>query len=216
MNSNREQDMKLSTKEKIVYESLRLFSERGYNGVSMREIAAAVNIKAASLYVHFKGKDAIYHAIGETMKARYDKEMKILSMDGQNPAADAWMYQKISYEQLYAIGKELFLYFVHDEYTRMYRKMITIGQFENEVLAQEYSKQYYDDAIAYQKQLFAMLAGDGNIFRSDVDYEVMAVHFYTPIYTFITICDRQPEREKEMVELLGKHIAQFVELYTTY
>ena len=46
-----------TTKERIIYESLRLFSEKGYDGVSMREIAAAVEIKAASLYAHFDGKD---------------------------------------------------------------------------------------------------------------------------------------------------------------
>ena len=44
-----------TTKERIIYESLRLFSEKGYDGVSMREIAAAVEIKAASLYAHFEG-----------------------------------------------------------------------------------------------------------------------------------------------------------------
>ena len=46
-----------TTKERIIYESLRLFSEKGYDGVSMREIAAAVEIKAASLYAHFDGNN---------------------------------------------------------------------------------------------------------------------------------------------------------------
>lgn len=200
-----------STKDRIIYESLCLFSQKGFNGVSMREIAAAVDIKAASLYAHFKGKDAIYEAIQEEMKVRYNEEVQRLSLDGRNPGADVSLYEQISYEQLFAIGKELFLYFVHDEYTRMYRKMITIGQFENEKIAEEYSSQYYDDAIIYQKQLFSMLGAKG-CFR-DVDYEIMAVHFYTPIYAFITICDRQPEREEEMVEMLRKHIKQFVKLY---
>ena len=35
----------ISTKEKILITSLKLFSEKGFDGVSMREIAAAVGIK---------------------------------------------------------------------------------------------------------------------------------------------------------------------------
>ncbi|MDR2605919.1 MAG: TetR/AcrR family transcriptional regulator [Oscillospiraceae bacterium] len=48
-----------TTKERILTEALNLFSERGYNGVSMREIAKAVNITAASIYNHFKSKGEI-------------------------------------------------------------------------------------------------------------------------------------------------------------
>ncbi|MDD3240605.1 MAG: TetR/AcrR family transcriptional regulator [Lachnospira sp.] len=200
-----------TTKDRIIYESLRLFAEKGFDGVSMREIAAAVGMKAASLYSHFKGKEAIYTSIVDTMKSRYNDEVMNLQIDGNDPSADVKVYEQISSEQLYGIGRELFVYFVHDEYTRMYRKMLTIGQFQNEMIAQEYSRQYYDEAITYQRQLFTMLAQMGNF--KDADYEVMALHFYAPIYTMITICDRQPEREDEMLELLRKHIEQFVKVY---
>ena len=49
-----------STKERIIFESLNLFSQKGYDGVSMRDIAAAVGIKGASIYNHFKGKEEIF------------------------------------------------------------------------------------------------------------------------------------------------------------
>lgn len=76
------------------------------------------------------------------------------------------------------------MFFAHDDYTKMYRKMLTIEQFHNPALAAEFSRQYYDGAIAYQKRLFGMLAEKGNFIEAD--YEVMAVHFYGPIYTLIT------------------------------
>ena len=201
-----------TTKERIIYESLRLFSEKGYDGVSMREIAAAVEIKAASLYAHFDGKEAIYQAIVDTMKQRYNEKAMLLQIDGNNPDADVAVYENISTEQLYAIGEQLFLFFVHDEYTKMYRKMLTIEQFRKPELAAEFSKKYYDEAIAYQKNLFAMLAEKGNFIAAD--YEIMAVHFYGPIYTMITICDRQPQREQEVLDLLKRHIRQFVKIYS--
>ena len=202
----------MSTKDRIIYESLRLFSEKGYDGVSMREIGAAVNIKAASVYVHFKGKEAIYEAIVDTMKMCYNEETKRLRIDENNTQNDVKVYHDISTEGLIAIGRELFRFFLHDEYTCMYRKMLTLGQFGNNLIGTEYSRQYYDEAIEYQKMLFEMLSQGGNFKK--VDYELMAIHFYAPIYTFITICDRQPEREAEVTELLDRHIKQFVELYT--
>lgn len=200
-----------STKERIIYESLRLFSEKGFDGVSMREIAAAVDIKAASLYAHFKGKEAIYQAIVDTMKQRYNQETMLLHIDGSDAKADVSVYKKISTEQLYSIGEQLFLFFVHDEYTRMYRKILTMEQYKNPALATEFSKQYYDEAISYQSKLFEMLAESGVFMLAD--YEVMAVQFFSPIYVMMTICDRQPERESEMLNLLKRHIDQFAKIY---
>ena len=41
------------TKERIVEEAFALFASRGFHAVSVRDIAAAVGIKDASLYNHF-------------------------------------------------------------------------------------------------------------------------------------------------------------------
>lgn len=58
------------TKERILEAATRLFSERGYNGVSVRDLARAVGIKESSLYNHFPGKDAIVSEIYETFRTR--------------------------------------------------------------------------------------------------------------------------------------------------
>ena len=50
----------LSTRDKILDEALVLFSENGYHGTSMREIAKAVGIKSSSIYNHFDGKEDIF------------------------------------------------------------------------------------------------------------------------------------------------------------
>jgi AcrR family transcriptional regulator len=39
--------------------ALRLFGERGYHGVSVREIAEAAGVRASSLYAHFESKEAL-------------------------------------------------------------------------------------------------------------------------------------------------------------
>jgi len=51
------------TKERIFDVSLDLFSEKGYDGVSVREIAREVGIRESSIYNHYKNKEAILDAI---------------------------------------------------------------------------------------------------------------------------------------------------------
>lgn len=46
-------------KSEIVLVSAKLFKEKGYSAVTMRDIAQAMNIKAASLYNHIKSKQEI-------------------------------------------------------------------------------------------------------------------------------------------------------------
>jgi AcrR family transcriptional regulator len=45
------------TLRRIQETALALFAERGYHGVSMRELAAAAGIRASSLYVHVASKE---------------------------------------------------------------------------------------------------------------------------------------------------------------
>ncbi len=52
--------IKQHTKEEILTIAIPLFANNGYDGVSMRQIAAAVGIKAASLYHHFPDKQSLY------------------------------------------------------------------------------------------------------------------------------------------------------------
>lgn len=48
---------------RIVEAAGRLFSERGYEGVSIRDIAAAAGISKANVFHHFANKDELYAAV---------------------------------------------------------------------------------------------------------------------------------------------------------
>jgi len=43
--------------------------------------------------------------------------------------------------------------------------------------------------------------------------QIMALHFYAPMYLLLTVCDREPRREAEALQLLEKHIKQFNRMY---
>lgn len=52
------------TRDQILYAGERLFAERGYDGVSMRDIVAETALRnQASLYHHFRNKRALYEAV---------------------------------------------------------------------------------------------------------------------------------------------------------
>lgn len=48
-----------NTKDEIRRQALRLFAERGYSAISMRELAEAVGVRQGGLYNHFPGKQAL-------------------------------------------------------------------------------------------------------------------------------------------------------------
>jgi AcrR family transcriptional regulator len=53
-----------TTRDQILDAGERLFAERGYSGVSMRDIVAETDLRnQASLYHHFRNKRALYEAV---------------------------------------------------------------------------------------------------------------------------------------------------------
>ena len=47
----------------------------------------------------------------------------------------------------------------------------------------------------------------------DMDPEIMAAQFTLPVTVWINLCDREPEKEEEVMRLVEKHIRQFLEVY---
>ena len=201
----------MNTREKIIDEALTLFSEKGYANVFVGDIADRVGIKAPSLYKHYKNKKAIFDAIIEEMNRRFTEQAKAMQINGTDAAADAGIYKNLSEDQLIKLGREFFLYYLHDDYNRKFRKMLTLEQFHDMDLAKMYSKLYVDDPLSYQGMLFGFMVMAGVLQTDNV--QVMTLHFYSPIYFMLTVCDREPEREPEMLKLLDEHIKQFDRLY---
>ncbi|MBD2198187.1 MULTISPECIES: TetR/AcrR family transcriptional regulator [Calothrix] len=58
-------------RERILEQAEELFRSRGYNTVTMREIADAVGIRQASLYYHFPSKEQLFVSVNERMFERH-------------------------------------------------------------------------------------------------------------------------------------------------
>ena len=201
----------MDTKHRILDEALTLFSEKGYANVYVSDIAGKVGIKAPSLYKHYRNKRAIFDAIIDEMNHRFEQQAQALSISGTDPTADAEVYKNMDEDHLIKLGNDLFRYYLHDSYTKRFRKMLTLEQFQDQELARIYSQQYFDMPLSYQGMLLGLMVSQGLLVTGNVP--IMTLQFYAPIYMLLTVCDREPSREQEALELLEGHIRQFDQLY---
>ena len=74
-------------KQEILDRALVLFMEKGYEGASMSDIAAAVGIQKASLYAHYAGKELIFSAVLEDVVEEYRHTIDELTQRRKNEGA---------------------------------------------------------------------------------------------------------------------------------
>jgi AcrR family transcriptional regulator len=62
LKSNEEAFVYKGTKERIFYNATKLFMEKGYENITLQDIAKASNIRQSAIYNHFKSKQSILDA----------------------------------------------------------------------------------------------------------------------------------------------------------
>ena len=198
------------TKQRILNKALELFAAKGYDSVSVGEIAGAVGIKAPSLYNHFSGKQAIFDAIVESTAAQYEADTGKIDIHVENAARDVLVFAEITAEGLFEKVRQIFEYSLHNQRIRRFRRMMTMEQFRSPELAALYSERYVDRVLAYHAGIFRALMTSGEIRPQDPD--TLAMMYTAPVLTLIAVCDRQPEREGECLEKLRKHVTLFFQM----
>ncbi len=71
--------------DQVLDTATRLFTERGYDAASMRDIAAELAIRPSSLYHHFPGKQHILFAICFGMQSDFNAAIMPLFHNGKGP-----------------------------------------------------------------------------------------------------------------------------------
>lgn len=72
-------------KEEIIKTAAKLFKEKGYSAVTMRDLATAMGIKAASLYNHITSKQDILKAIIISLAESFTHGMDVVKNSDKDP-----------------------------------------------------------------------------------------------------------------------------------
>ena len=196
-----------NTKQEILKASLELFSVQGFEATSISQIADAVGIRKASLYSHFDSKQAILDAIVKEVLEQYGKHSIFARANWEKDAGNL----PLTADEAVGMIQGKIRYILHDPAISRSRKMLVIEQFQNPSLAKLQTKQNYEDIMHYFTGLVGFLIRQGAL--AEDDPEIMAAQLCLPISVWINLCDREPEREQEVMELVERHIRQFFRLY---
>ena len=201
----------MDTRQRILREALRLFSQREYDAVSVEQIAEAVGIKAPSLYKHYKGKQDIFDAVFAETARRYDAFTDSISVHLGNTAEDLDTLRCLNAEDLVRKVRSLVAYSLHDDFISQFRRMMTIEQFRSPQLSALYSERYVAQIQRYHTGLFTRMISLGVL--RDEDPQLLALIYDAPILLMLGECDRHPEMEEEAMRQLEAHVRLF---YRTY
>lgn len=196
-----------NTKKEIIEAALELFSVQGFEATSIFQIASAVGIRKASLYSHFESKQAILDELVKEVLMQYAAHSIFAKTDWGKDSDNLPMTPDDSVQMI----KGQIRYILHDPHISKARKMLVIEQFQNPELAKLQTKQNYSDVLEYFTGLIKCLIQKGVL--AEDDPEIMAAQLCLPISVWINLCDREPDREQEVMELVEKHIRQFFKRY---
>lgn len=193
----------MNTKEKILKQALILFSENGYEGVSVAMIAERCSIKAPSLYKHFKSKKEIFEEV-------YNHSCKKLDSVISQIALKESEEKNISEEILFKKQKEIVNLLIHDDEIKRLRILMKISN-DSQIKAM-YSKRFFDQIINYHTSLFSSLIEKKIMINQSPS--ALALLYDSPIIVVLDELDRHPEREEELLLRLYEHCKLFIKLVT--
>lgn len=200
---NADEKRGISTKERIFMTAVDLFSQKGYSGVSVRDITRAVGINESSMYNHFKNKEALLRAIFEYFQERiggavFSEEAVDGIIDQVGPLA--FLEQSL----------DLFVQRLGDPVMNQIGRILTIEQFSDENIRRLFERQVFEVPRLIYTRAFAKMIRDGTIqsFEPEMlanEYLAYSVSLY---YEYAVVKHDFIEAE-QIRELVSKHILFF-------
>lgn len=197
----------MTTKEKILMESLDLFASDGYEAVSVQNIADRIGITKGALYKHYKNKRDILDCIVERMrqnKLARAKEYNLEDVIYQNieNSEITPMKQMIKYVQ----GE--FTYWTKNEFASNFRKMLTLEQYRDWEMSYLYQSYLTKGVLTFIEDYFSVMMTD-NLMDTGNPKKI-AMELYSPVYMMIGMYD-VAEDKQEIEEALNTHLLSFIE-----
>ena len=158
-----------NTKEKIFDVSIDLFSQKGYDGVSIRQIAKEVGIKESSIYNHYNSKESIL----ESILNYYIKEM----LKEEAPVMQSGEKLNMDFEQFYKEGSDRFISKLSEAKMMKITRIFLVESYHNEKIKNFVKEAIIGYAIEGWEDLFELMK-EKNFIRRDADIKQLAESFY--------------------------------------
>ena len=194
--------MAKDTKERILTAALEMFSEKGYEGTNIRELAASLGLVKSGIYKHFDSKEAIWNALLDRMIVYYGERFG--SPEHLPPVPD-------SPEAFIAMTLRMADLTIHDEQIVMTRKVLTLEQFRDNRARELATKHFLTGLTDMFTHIFAGMMDRGLIRRDDP--AMLAFAYTTPVSALIHLCDREPEKTDEAIAQIEKFSRHFLAVY---
>ena len=199
-----------NTRDEILNVALELFSVNGYEATSISQLADAVGIRKASLYSHFASKQEILDDVVALVLEGYEEHSIFADADWDDPEFTKDKEGMTAEDAAKMIQSQV-RYIVHDTAISRGRKMLVLEQFRNQELAVLQTRMNYEDMLKYFEGMIRFLIRSNTL--KDADIEIMAAQLSLPVTVWIGLCDREPDREEEVMGLIHRHVLQFFDVY---
>ena len=189
-----------NTKKLILDKSLDFFSNHGYSGASIRQIARAVGVRESAIYNHYKSKEEIFSAILSRFKSQTMSE-ELLSDD---------LLDDLSYPQKFLknFTKRLIDHW-NKPRERKFIRLLLMEQFTkigSHVLS---VSDYLVELRSICKMIFGEMIKEGIV--KGTDSEIISEEFIAPLFMLRTE-QMSSDEEKDLnkiYNIANKHVEFF-------
>lgn len=192
----------MSTKEKILDAALTLFSENGYDGTSVEQIANKVGIRAPSLYKHYAGKEEILNALIDSAQAHYEEMFGSEMNIGRVPESG---------EEFIRAEMGRIAFTIRDPVIRKTRMLLVQEQFRSERIAEVTTMHQLTGIQRMYAKILEEMMKKGLVVEDDP--ALLATELTAPAVLLIAKADRQPQSLKEIEESIERHLQHFCAVY---
>ena len=194
--------MELTTKEKILDAALVSFAENGYKGTNLRDLAAGLGLSKSALYRHYESKEDIWNAVLDRMEAYYVSRFG--SPEELPPTPK-------SCDELFTMTMRMLDFTVHDKRVVLTRRLLLKEQFRDERARQLATQHFLTGTKDIYTKIFAEMMDAGLLKRDDP--ALLALTYTAPITALLHLCDREPEREAEILQQMEALVKHFIRIY---
>ena len=188
----------MNTKEKIFDVSLDLFSKKGYDSVSLREIAEEVGIKKSSIYSHYSSKEAILMDIFDYLRNLFEYD-ELLNNNDLLLSEDNYILIE-NPELFYHMGSEDIKEMFSLEKNLKIWKLVFIQMHHNEKIRQFFQEEILVKPLIFWEGFFTILKEKGIIYE-DSNPKLLAKEYYSfPIYLLLEICAKYDDIPQDTLE----------------